>query len=108
MALRGMKQADLVEKTGLAKSAISQYCSGKVEAKQTGVYLLAKALSVSEAWLMGFDVEMEPRPAQNGEESLDTIWAEQAPVLRRAGKLATPEQREIIGNIVKATLGMKD
>lgn len=27
--------------------------------KQTGVYLIAKALDVSEAWLMGYDVPIE-------------------------------------------------
>ena len=59
MDLRNMKQVDLVEKTKLGKSAISQYLSGTYEPKQKGVYLIAKALDVSEAWLMGFDVPME-------------------------------------------------
>ena len=54
-----MKQVDLVEKTGLGKSAISQYCSGVYEPKQRALYKLAKALDVSEAWLMGYDVGME-------------------------------------------------
>ena len=65
ISIRGFKQADLVEKTGLSKSAISQYCSGKVNATQTPLYKLANALSVSESWLMGYDVEMErnTRPA---------------------------------------------
>jgi transcriptional regulator with XRE-family HTH domain len=108
MTLRGLKQSDLVEKTGIAKSAISQYCSGKVDAKQTGVYLLAKALLVNEAWLMGYDVEMERTISPSDTESLDSIWAEQAPVLRRAGKLATPEERQRIANIIKATLGIND
>lgn len=53
---KGMKQSDLVRITGLSKSAISQYLSGKHEPKQTPVYLISKALDVSEAWLMGFDV----------------------------------------------------
>lgn len=54
-----MKQVDIVEKTGLGKSAVSQYYSGKYEPKQKGIYLIAKALDVNEAWLMGFDVPME-------------------------------------------------
>jgi transcriptional regulator with XRE-family HTH domain len=33
MDIRDMKQAELVEKTGLGKSAISQYFSGKYEPK---------------------------------------------------------------------------
>lgn len=59
MTLRNMQQVDLVEKTKLGKSAISQYVSGKYEPKQKAIYLIAKALDVNEAWLMGFDVDME-------------------------------------------------
>jgi len=59
MDIRNIKQVDLVEKTNLGKSAISQYYSGKYEPKQKGIYLIAKALDVSEAWLMGHDVPME-------------------------------------------------
>ena len=59
MTLRGLKQVDLVEKTGLTKSAISQYCSGKFQPKQKAIFLLSKALNVNEAWLMGHDVQME-------------------------------------------------
>ena len=49
----GIKQVELSEKTGIPKSAISQYLSGKVKPKQDKVYLMAKALDVSELWLMG-------------------------------------------------------
>jgi len=51
MNIRGMKQVDLVEKTGIGKSAINHYVSGKYEAKQKALYLLAQALDVDEAWL---------------------------------------------------------
>ena len=47
------------EKTGIDKSKISSYMSGRYKAKQDGIYLLAKSLNVSEAWLMGLDVPME-------------------------------------------------
>lgn len=56
MLNNGMRQADLVQATGLGKSAISQYISDKVTPKQDKVYLLARALNVSESWLMGLDV----------------------------------------------------
>lgn len=59
MELRNMKQVELCEKTKLGKSAISQYLSGVYEPKQKGVYVIAKALDVSEAWLMGYDVPIE-------------------------------------------------
>lgn len=59
MAIRGLKQKDLVEMTGIPKSAISQYCSGSFCPKQTRLHLLANALQVDEAWLMGLNVPME-------------------------------------------------
>lgn len=57
--IRGMKQADLCAKTGIPKSAISQYVSGAFEPKQDRLMLIAQALEVSPVWLMGFDVPME-------------------------------------------------
>ena len=59
MHLRNKTQAELCEITGIPKSAMSQYVSGKFVPKQTRIYLLAKALNVNEAWLMGYDVPME-------------------------------------------------
>ena len=59
MSLRDMKQVDLCTITGIPKSAMSQYIKGSFEPKQDRVFLMAKALNVSEAWLMGYDVPME-------------------------------------------------
>ena len=55
----GFRQADLAERTGLSKSRISHYINGRYEAKQEALYLIAKALDVNEAWLMGHDVPKE-------------------------------------------------
>lgn len=57
--LRNIKPIELSEKTGIDKSKISSYMSGRYKAKQDGVYLLARALNVNEAWLMGLDVPMD-------------------------------------------------
>lgn len=62
ITLRNMKPIELSEKTGIDKSKISSYMSGRYKAKQDGVYLLAQALNVSEVWLMGYDVPMEAIP----------------------------------------------
>ena len=59
MALRGLKQVDLVERTGISKGALSSYISGRYIPKQNNTFLIAKALDVNEAWLMGADVPME-------------------------------------------------
>lgn len=54
-----MTQSELAKLSGVSKSSISRYLSGAWEAKQDAVYMLAHALNVSEAWLMGYDVPME-------------------------------------------------
>ena len=59
MNLRGLTQADIVEKTNIKKSALSQYINGKITPRQNAIGELAKILNVSEPWLMGYDVPME-------------------------------------------------
>lgn len=59
LAIRGMKQSELCEKTKIPKSAISQYLSGLFEPKQDRLHIIAQALGVDPVWLMGFDVPME-------------------------------------------------
>ncbi|MDE6661982.1 MAG: helix-turn-helix domain-containing protein [Lachnospiraceae bacterium] len=70
MELRNLKQADLVEKTGISKGALSSYISGRYEPKQNNIYLIAKALSVNEAWLMGVDVPMEKIETNNNKRGI--------------------------------------
>lgn len=53
-----LKQTDLVSRTGISKGALSSYISGRYVPKQNNIYLIAKALNVSKAWLMGADVPM--------------------------------------------------
>ena len=58
--VRGMKQVELCNKTGISKSSMSQYIKGNFEPKQDRVEAISRALNVNEAWLMGYDgVSME-------------------------------------------------
>ena len=57
MKERGLTQKDIIDITGITKSSICMYVSGEREPSQKALYILAKALNVSEVWLMGFDVE---------------------------------------------------
>ena len=59
LSIRGMRQSELCQTTKIPKSSMSQYLSGEYEPKQDRIYLIARALDVSEAWLMGYDVPME-------------------------------------------------
>lgn len=52
-------QADMVRKTGIEKSAISNYINGRREARQDKLILIGNAYNVSVAWLMGLDVPMD-------------------------------------------------
>lgn len=71
MEERNLRQVDILEmvkpycqkyNVKMNRSDISQYCTGKVEPNQKKLYVLASALQVSEAWLMGFDVPQERTP----------------------------------------------
>ena len=74
MYLRRLNQPDLHSLTGIGKSSISTYLKGDYKAKQDKVDLLAKVLSVNPAWLMGYDVPMEPvRPHDNYSVSSPSI-----------------------------------
>lgn len=59
LTLSDISRSDLARKTGISKSSITHYLKGDWEAKQDKVYAIAKAMNVSEAWLMGYDVPME-------------------------------------------------
>lgn len=65
MSIRGVKQSDLSNKTGIDKSLISNYVNGNYIAKQDNIHSIAIALDVDEGWLLGYDTDMErPTPPQ--------------------------------------------
>lgn len=84
MKERGLKAVDLVKLTGLSKSQLSHYMTGRYEAKQIALHKLAVALNVSEAWLMGYDVPMERAPSDNEctEEDLKAVGLMSVPKMR--------------------------
>ena len=89
--IRGMKQADLIRVTNIPKSTMSQYVSGDYEPKQDKIYVIAKALNVNEAWLMGYDVPMERRKTLPDESaSLTEEEKEWLDLFRRIPKSSQP------------------
>ena len=70
LKLRGLRAADLVELTGIPKGTISYYLSGHTQPKADRLYLLARALDVSEAWLLGYDVPMARTPESKKNDQL--------------------------------------
>lgn len=57
--IKDVRPVDLSKVTGISKTNLSCYMSGKYEAKQDGVELLARVLNVNPVWLMGYDVPMD-------------------------------------------------
>lgn len=55
---RKMNQQELADKTGIPKASISQYISGYAKPKDDRIFLIAKALNVTEPWLLGYDVNI--------------------------------------------------
>lgn len=52
----GDTQNEMARKTGLTKSAISNYINGTREPRQDAIYKISEAYDVSPSWLMGLDV----------------------------------------------------
>lgn len=105
LELRGMKQSELCIKTGIPKSAISQYISGEFKPKQDRVFLIAKALDVDEAWLMGYDVPME----QQKEVSPDKPeLTEGEKVLLDLFNRVPVEQQQLVLQMIRAALGSRE
>lgn len=88
----GVSQTELSRRTGIPKGSISQYCSGYVLPKSDRLYLIARALNVQEAWLLGFDVPMRPLF-----ESLDVseIKNEEKSLLVKYRKLSEEDKKQI-------------
>ncbi len=99
MELRGMKAVDLVQATGIGKSAISQYISGKYEPKQVAIHKIAKALNVSEAWLMGYDV-----PIQRAEEIKTVVTKEEKAFLDLFNSLDSADKENLKNYITNVLL----
>ena len=59
MSKNGLKQADIVKKTGISKGALSSYINGKYNPKLRNIYKLANVLNVDPVWLMSFKEKEE-------------------------------------------------
>ncbi len=64
MRKKGIRQMDLSRLTGIPKSAISQYVSGKFTPRADRLELMAETLGVSTAQLLGFDGMNELTPEE--------------------------------------------
>ncbi len=105
LAVRGMKQSELCRITNIPKSAISQYISGYYEPKQDRIYLIAKTLNVSEAWLMGYDVPMERQ--KNLPTSKQELTEGEKILLDLFNKVPEDQQKLVL-QMIRAALGSQE
>ena len=76
LEMRSLRPVDLCNKTGIPKGAVSYYLAGKSEPKADRLYIMCKALDVSEAWLMGYDVPAARTPEQKKNDDLVKVVAQ--------------------------------
>lgn len=105
LAIRRMKQTDLCAKTGIPKSAISQYISGAFEPKQDRLALLAQALDVDPVWLMGYDVPME-RKQKNSPDKSELTEGEK--LLLDLFNRVPEERQEMVLQMIRVALGQQE
>lgn len=70
LTVRGMKAIELSEKANIPKGAISYYLSGKSSPKADRLNLICSTLSVSEAWMLGYDVPMDRTSEQKKNDNI--------------------------------------
>lgn len=105
LAIRGIKQADLCNKTGIPKSAMSQYISGAFEPKQDRLSILAQALNVDPVWLMGYDVPME-REQKISPDKPELTEGEK--MLLELFNKVPEERQEMVLQMIRVALGQQE
>ena len=101
MSETGLRQVDILDKSKpfqkqlgvkMGRSALSQYVTGKSKPDDKKLYLLSKTLGVSEAWLMGYDVEKKRIP----DSERNSISNEQPEILPIYNQLEEPRQEKVL------------
>lgn len=101
MSERNLRQVDILEKSKpfqkqlgvkMGRSALSQYVTGKSKPDDKKLYLLSKTLNVSEAWLMGYDVDEKRIP----DSERNSISNDQPEIISIYSKLEQPRQGKVL------------
>lgn len=106
LKIRNIKQSYLCKLTGIPKSALSQYINGAFEPKQDRIYLISKALNVSEAWLMGYDVPMEREQRNSPTEIKDLSEGEL--LLLELFRKVPENQQDLVLQMIRVALKTKE
>lgn len=113
MEKRNIKANELSRRTGIDKSSISCYKSGKYKANSSNLYLIAEALHVNPAWLMGCDdvpIDTDNMTAHSWNASNEYLsdvlvkLSDNETILIESYRKADDKQKRIIAYV----LGMQD
>lgn len=112
MAARGLRQVDILERcrpfcdryaVKLGRNDLSQYISGKYLPGQRKLTVLALALDVSEAWLMGYDVPMSRGEEKTPPPTLEV--SEDERVLIELFRAISEDQKKLCLAMIRTALG---
>ena len=107
MRKRNLRQVDILrmcapicDRTGVKvnRNHLSQYVNGLVEPGQDKIAVLATALNVSDAWLMGYPVPMERNPVESDSEEGEHTFTTLAHKLQRLD----PEKQKKVEQVIMA------
>lgn len=104
----GKKQVDLAKETGIDSGSISHYLKGKYEPKSDAIFLMAKALNVSEMWLWGYDCDMERKeaieenPQEMAERHFEIIMDEDLAEIFEDFKKLDEKKKKIVKDLIKS------
>lgn len=90
----GIKQIDIVSKTGIPKNSISMYFAGERVPRQKRLTLIADAYGVNETWLMGLDI-----PMLKNDTSVEVTGLKYGKLLAKFSKLSSANQKVVISLI---------
>lgn len=111
LAEKGMKPVELAAVTGISKARISQYTNGVYVPKSKASCLIARALGVSEGWLLGMDDE-KSREGSNVSEIIDGDKIYKVPVFESVsagfGAYAVDEIVDYVPTIINNPYDVED
>lgn len=108
LKIKGLKQAELCKIANVPKSSLSLYLSGAYEPKQDRVYDMAKALNVSEAWLMGYDVPMERQDRKKTVPPEEPKLTEGEAMLLDIFRRVPEDKQELVLQMIRVALGNQE
>ncbi|MCI8620754.1 MAG: helix-turn-helix domain-containing protein [Clostridia bacterium] len=91
LRLKDMRPIELSRLTGISKTNLSCYMSGKYEVKTPGLKLIADALAVNPVWLMGYNVPMEQDYSHIQIEEIDMFNADTNKIISKIPLVITED-----------------